>query len=84
MITQKKLNEMKALLGHGYCTSLANRLKEKGVLNSKGKPISADYISQMFMGRITNIEILNTIIDDYNNRKRNISKMNKKIMNLNK
>lgn len=83
MINQNKLNEMKVLLGRGYCTALANRLKEKGVLNSKGSPISPDYITQIFMGRITNIEILNTIIDDYKSRKRNVSKMNRKISKLN-
>lgn len=82
MINQNKLNQMKSLLGRGYCTVLANRLKEKGIKNSKGSPISPDYISQIFLGRITNIEILNIIIDDYKSRKRNISKMNSKIQKL--
>lgn len=74
MIKADKLKEIKSVLGYGYPLILAEKLNKKGILNSKGLPITADYIRQIFLGRINNIEILNIIIDDYKAQKRKITK----------
>jgi len=74
MINKDKLKEAKKVLGYGYATDLAVKLKEKGILNSKGENITANYINQVFSGRIINIDIINIIIDDYKLQKRKLSK----------
>jgi len=82
MITKDKLQEVKRVLGHGYMTDLATKLKEKGLVNSLGLPITPEYIRQVFSGRINNIDVLNVIIDDYKAQKRKMTKMSNKISKL--
>lgn len=82
MIELDKLSQMKTVLGYGYPQVLADKLCMRGVLNSKGLPITPDYIRQIFQGRINNIEVLNIIIDDYKIQKRKMTKMSKKISKL--
>lgn len=79
MINPSKLNEMKKLLGHGYPLLLVCKLSDKGITNSKGLPINANYIRQLFLGRVNNIEVLNIIIDDYKAQKRKLSKTIKRM-----
>ena len=79
MIKSDKLKEMKKVLGHGYPLLLVEKLNKKRVLNSKGLPISANYVRQIFNGRINNIEVLSIIIDDYKAQKRKITKTIKRL-----
>lgn len=82
MITKEQLKEMKDVLGHGYAKDLANKLTQKGVVNSKGSPITSFYISQLFAGKVFNFDVLNAIIDDYKLQKQKITKTIDKLSNL--
>lgn len=82
MISTEQLKKMKEVLGHGYAKVLSEKLKEKGVLNSKGSPITSFYISQLFAGKVFNYDVMNAIIDDYEVQKQKISKTMKKLKNL--
>lgn len=82
MINSDKLKEMKDTLGHGYPLILKDKLTEKGIFNSKGLPITANYIRQLFIGRVHNIDILNIIIDDYKKQKRKVTNSIKKLQKV--
>lgn len=82
MIPKEQLKEMKEVLGHGYAKDLADKLTKKGIVNSKGSPITSFYISQLFAGKVFNYDVVNAIIDDYKVQKQKITKTINKLSNL--
>lgn len=82
MISKEQLKKMKEVLGHRYAKVLSEKLQAKGVLNSKGSPITSFYISQLFAGKVFNYDVVNAIIDDYKVQKQKISKTINKLNNL--
>jgi hypothetical protein len=68
MITAKQRNKMKKVFKTGYSKEVKKLLEEKEIWNKKGLPFSNSYITHVFNGRNTNIDIEETIIELYQKR----------------
>jgi hypothetical protein len=68
MITAKQRNKMKRVFKTGYSKEVKKLLEEKEIWNKKGLPFSNSYITHVFNGRNTNIDIEETIIELYQKR----------------
>ncbi|WP_417943016.1 hypothetical protein [Flavobacterium sp. RS13.1] len=59
---------MKKVFKTGYSKEVKKLLEEKEIWNKKGLPFSNSYITHVFNGRNTNIDIEETIIELYQKR----------------
>ena len=82
MITNDKRNEIKKVLGHRYAIEVADIAKLKGLLNSEGKIITPNYITQVLNGRFNNSDVLNIILVEFKRKKRTLVRETKKLNKL--
>lgn len=65
MITLTQKNKMKKVFKKGYSKEVQERLDAKGIFTKKGVSYGIAYITHVFNGRNSNIEIEETIIALY-------------------
>ncbi len=68
MITAAQRNKMKKVFKTGYSKEVKKLLEEKEIWNKKGLPFSNSYVTHVFNGRNTNIDIEEAIIELYQKR----------------
>jgi len=68
MITAGQRNKMKKVFKTGYSKGVQKLLADKAIWNKKGFPFSNSYITHVFNGRNTNIDIEEAIIELYQKR----------------
>lgn len=79
MISAEKIKEIKKTLGGKYAVEIAHKAFENGIVDAEGKSYSPNYVVQVLAGRINNLAILNTILVEYNYKKRQIKQTKSKI-----
>lgn len=76
MITNTQRKRMAKRLGKAFIADVLQVLSEKQIVNEKGKPYEKTYVSHVFNGRHSNLEIENAIFDVYKKRKEEQQKIN--------
>ncbi|MDR7208563.1 hypothetical protein [Flavobacterium piscis] len=66
---------MKKVFKTGYSKEVQQLLEEKGIWNKKGLPFSKSYITHVFNGRNCNNDIEETIIELYQKRLHELTKI---------
>jgi len=87
MITLTQKKKMKKVFKTGYAKDVQERLSEKGILNKKGNCFGISYITHVFNGRNSNLDIEETIISLYQEKLeegKNISTRRKEIFSTKK
>jgi hypothetical protein len=75
MITAGQRNKMKKVFKTGYSKEVQKLLAEKAIWNKKGLPFSNSYITHVFNGRNSNNDIEEAIIELYQKRVYEASKI---------
>lgn len=82
MITLTQKNKMKKLfkkvLPKGYSKEVQDKLNEKGIVTKKGKEFGISYITHVFNGRNSNLDIEETIIALYEEKKNELLEISKR------
>lgn len=75
MIKKTERTKLKRLLKRSFIPDVQQVLRDNNILNLKGNEYSTQYISHVFNGRETNIDIENAIFEVYQTKKQELAKM---------
>ncbi|WP_144444516.1 hypothetical protein [Flavobacterium sp. 9] len=69
---------MKKVFKTGYAKEVLARLNQNGIVNQKGEPFGTSYITHVFNGRNSNLDIEETIISIYQEKLEEVKEISKK------
>jgi hypothetical protein len=78
MIKLTERKKMKKVFKTGYAKEVLDRLNQNGIANKKGEPIGISYITHVFNGRNSNLDIEETIISIYQEKLEEVKEISKK------